>query len=52
MRTLRMTGRVAWWIGSLLWGIAKGMVWVTCVLVMVMLLVVGVLAHFVGGPPQ
>jgi len=47
-----MTGRVAWWIGSLLWGIAKGVLVVMGVLVGVVLIMAGVMGHFVGGPPR
>ena len=49
-RVLRITGVVLWWLLTWLWALTKAVVIVVGVLVGVTLMLMGFLAHFVGGP--
>jgi hypothetical protein len=51
-RRLHITGTVLWWLMWVLWQVTKMVVVVAVFTVSVMLIVMGVLAHFVQGPPQ
>jgi hypothetical protein len=47
-----ITGKVLWWLLTFLWGLTKALAMVLVVLVSVVLMMVGFVAHFVGGPPR
>jgi hypothetical protein len=45
-----MAGKVLWWLLTFLWGLAKAVVVVLAFMVGVVLMGIGILADFVGGP--
>jgi hypothetical protein len=51
-RGLQIAGLVLWWLLTFVWGLAKAMVIVLAFLLGVVLVGVGVMATFVGGPPR
>lgn len=46
------TGKVLWWLLTWLWELTKAVMIVLAMLGGVMLIMIGALAHFVGGPPR
>ena len=48
---IRLTGSIVWWGLWILWQVTKMVMVVALFTVSVMLIMVGVLAHFVQGPP-
>jgi hypothetical protein len=51
-RGVHITGRVLWWLLTFLWGLTKALVIVLAFTVGFVLVVMGVMADFVGGPPR
>jgi hypothetical protein len=51
-RGVHVTGVILWWLLTFLWGLAKAMVIVLAFTVGVVLIVIGIMADFVGGPPR
>ena len=51
-RRALMTGKVLWWLLTFLWGLAKAMVIVLALIVGVLLMAIGIMTHFVGGPSR
>jgi hypothetical protein len=49
-RWVGITGAVLWWLLTFAWGLAKAMVIVMLAIIGVVLMIVVVLTHFVGGP--
>lgn len=45
-----ITAQVLWWLLTLLWELTKAVMLVLVMLGGVVLIMIGVLAHFVGGP--
>jgi hypothetical protein len=52
MSAVRVAGKVARWTARLLWGVGTAVVAAVLLLVGLVLVLVSVLAHFVGGPPR
>jgi hypothetical protein len=48
-RGLMVTGAVLWWLLTFAWGLAKALVVVALAIIGAVLMVVGILTHFVGG---
>jgi hypothetical protein len=51
-RVLHVTGVMLWWLLTFLWGLTKALVAVVLFIAGVLLIGIGVLAHFVGGPSR
>jgi hypothetical protein len=51
-RGLQIAGLVLWWLLTFVWGLAKAMVIVLALMVGVLLMAIGIMTHFVGGPPR
>jgi hypothetical protein len=52
MSAVKVVGKVVRWTALLLWEVGKVVVAAVVLIVAVVLVMVGVLAHFVGGPPR
>jgi hypothetical protein len=51
-RGLHVAGLVLWWLLTFVWGLTKAIVIVLAFMLGLVLVVIGVLGHFVGGPPR